>query len=420
MPKHDPNVPELNPVAGAAKLLHTGAAANEPHVRAKYDIIWNTTLVCPWDCAICCVDAVHVVGDGDHVKLRSNGLAKVETIKLRGEGTRYDAALRHLQADGRELTWAKKLAVLDHLQGQSVRLDISGGDALTVAEGRNLLLEAERRIGRHNLTLTVTGAGLRKRDIPMVAAAIGEFNFTFDPGTSDSTSLRPPGYAASNLQLAKLMSKLGVPVRAEMPLTRFAINRQSLEKIYDQLADAGVQHLLLMRLFAVGRGSINEHAIPSRTEYLHAIEVLQNHAQRRSGPKVKLQCALRHLTAAPGNDTSGKNPCDLVTESFGLMADGTLLTSPWAVGPTGAPLHPSFVLGNLADSPFEHLRSGPTAKELASRANENFGHCKIFAFQHSNRMNPLDRMTDKADPLFADAAQKPKADKHSVIWARSV
>lgn len=410
--------PHQQPVTASQSIGHPGGAT--AIARAAFDIIWNTTLVCPWDCAICCVDAVHVVGEAGKVKVRSQGLAKVELIEHQGEGTRYDVALRHLQAAGRELIWEKKLAVLDNLKGESVRLDISGGDALTVAEGRNLLMEASRRIGRQNLTLTVTGAGLRKRDISMVAASIGEFNFTFDPGTSDATNLRPAGYAASNLQLAKLMSKLGVPVRAEMPLTRFAINRQSLEKIYDQLADAGIQHLLLMRLFAVGRGLINEHAIPSRAEYLHAIEVLQNHAQRRSGPKVKLQCALRHLTATSGTETSGKNPCDLVTESFGLMADGTLLTSPWAVGPTGAPLHPSFVLGNLADSSFAQLRSAPAAKELSRRANENFGHCKIFAFQHSNRANPVDRMTDKADPLFVDVAQKSKADKRSVIWARSI
>ena len=29
----------------------------------KLDIIWNITSICPWDCAICCVDAKHVTVD---------------------------------------------------------------------------------------------------------------------------------------------------------------------------------------------------------------------------------------------------------------------------------------------------------------------------------------------------------------------
>jgi hypothetical protein len=408
---------------GSKGQSHQDGASNiaQPGVtpRAQFDLIWNTTLVCPWDCGICCVDAVHVVGDGGNVKLRSQGLQRTEVIEAAGGGTKYDMALRHLQAEGRELTWEKKLALLENIKGESVRLDISGGDALVVREGRDLLREVSRRLGSHNVTLTVTGAGLRKQDIAMAVEAIGEFNFTYDPGTADTTQLRPAGYATSNLQLAKHMAKLGVPVRAEMPLTRFAISKQTLEKAYMQLADAGVQHLLLMRLFAVGRGLVNEHAIPTRREYLEAIDILQNCAARMKGPKVKLQCALRHIAADAGFAAVGKNPCDLVTESFGLMADGTLLASPWAIGPTGAPLDPSFVLGNLAESQFAQLRAGAVAKELARRANDNFGHCKIFAWQHSQHADPVARMTDKADPLFADDKQgATTGKKHGIVWVK--
>ncbi|MGV3727460.1 hypothetical protein [Hydrogenophaga sp.] len=416
-----PNTLQPGSSAKANLIKGEGPEPNTSVQRPRYDLIWNTTLVCPWDCGICCVDAVHVVGDHGKVKIRSRGLSETEVIDQGGASSKYDSALRHRQLQGRELTWEKKMAVLDHLAGESVRMDISGGDALTVTEGRNLLQEVSRRFGRHNVTLTVTGAGLRKSDISTTASLIGEFNFSFDPGTSSETHLRPAGYSSSNLQLAKNMSKLGVPVRAEMPLTRFAINKHTLEKIYDQLADAGVEHLLLMRLFAVGRGLINEHAIPSRLEYLQAIDILQNYAQRKKGPKVKLQCALRHIAASQGtSDTAGKNPCDLVTESFGLMADGTLLASPWAIGPTGDPLDPSFVLGNLSDKPFAQLRAGGVAKELAHRAHENFGHCKVFAFQHSTRANPIDRMTDKADPLFANGSDASKANKRQVTWVKPI
>lgn len=374
---------------------------------AKFDLIWNTTLVCPWDCAVCCVDAVQVTKRGRTATLRSQGLTQIETISCSDRESHFDAALRHLQAQGRELTWERKLAVLDHLKGESVRLDISGGDALTIAEGRSLLLEAKNRLGRDHVTLTVTGAGLRECDIPMVADSIHEFNFTFDPGSSEQSDLRPSTYGRSNLRLAKKMCQLGVSVRAEMPLTRAAIDTQRLTQAYDQLAQAGVRELLLMRLFAVGRGQLQAHAIPSRSQYLHAIDTLRNLAERRGdGPKIKLQCALRHLTHEAGFESTSKNPCDLATKSFGIMANGTLLTSPWAIGPNGAPLDPSFVLGNLAETPFAQLRALSISHELSRRANENFGHCKIFAFQHSNRVRPLDKMLDLADPLFTPQPQR--------------
>src|SRR5438105_4400052 len=80
------------------------------------DIIWNTTLVCPWNCAVCCVDAVHVTKEGADVVLRSRGLELVEYIPYdRTRGSIYDQAAVKRQKDGQELTIAEKLQVLDHL-----------------------------------------------------------------------------------------------------------------------------------------------------------------------------------------------------------------------------------------------------------------------------------------------------------------
>ncbi|KVC67685.1 hypothetical protein WI74_28005 [Burkholderia ubonensis] len=81
------------------------------------------------------------------------------------------------------------------------------------------------------------------------------------------------------------------------------------------------------------------------------------------------------------------------------MPDGTLLASPWAIGPTGQPLDPSWVIGNLAESTLAQLLRSRRAQAMMFRADENFGHCKIFAFQHSIRPDSSERMFDKVDPL---------------------
>lgn len=50
--------------------------------KKKVDLIYNTTLVCPWDCAVCCVDAILVKKIGHELKIRSHGLDKTETFPL--------------------------------------------------------------------------------------------------------------------------------------------------------------------------------------------------------------------------------------------------------------------------------------------------------------------------------------------------
>lgn len=49
--------------------------------KRKIDLIYNTTLTCPWDCAVCCVDAVHVKKQGDTIEIRSDGLTSFESIR---------------------------------------------------------------------------------------------------------------------------------------------------------------------------------------------------------------------------------------------------------------------------------------------------------------------------------------------------
>jgi MoaA/NifB/PqqE/SkfB family radical SAM enzyme len=370
--------------------------------RRKVDIIYNSTLVCPWDCDVCCVDAVHVKRQGSEIHIRSEGLAKLEIIPLlRNEGSAYDQALRHRQSQGSELHLEDKKRIIDHLSGFEARIDISGGDALSVTENFELLRYAASTLGRENVTLTVTGAGSSKYSAEELAPYISEYNFTFDAESLHDVVHRPKHYAEGNLAKAKKFVGIGVPTRAETPLTREILSQEHLERLYTTLATAGVQKLLIMRLFAVGRGTLLEAHIPSAEEYRFAIRTLRDIAARIDGPLVKLQCALRHLVNETG--TEGANPCDLGSESFGLMADGTLLASPWAINNRGKPLGEEWVLGNLADQPLSVLLETDRARELQSRANENFGHCKIFAAANSSRSNAFDRLFDQTDPLLREA-----------------
>jgi MoaA/NifB/PqqE/SkfB family radical SAM enzyme len=366
----------------------------------KIDLIWNHTRVCGFNCDDCCVAAIHAKAS----QMSAPDLSRYELIEGRPGESRYAAAQRVLQARGLELTYDEKLQVLENLAGLNVRVDISGGDALITPDGLPLLEAAAARVGRKNVTLTVTGMRVLDEMLDRVAASIAEFNFTFNSAAPSDAIVRPSGYAEVNLRLAGKIKAKGVTSRAECPLTRKAAEPEHLKRLYSRLADEGIETLLIMRQFPIGRGRLQPEQIPSRTEYLKAIMILRGLEAQGRGPRVKLQCALRHLEVIAGNAAeNNENPCDLGRESYGLMADGTLLASPWAMNEHGRPLADHWVIGNLARQPLTDLLGSAKAQTFIRRSNENHGQCKIFAAMHSHRDDPLERVFDKTDPLYADA-----------------
>jgi len=358
------------------------------------DLIWNMTLVCPFDCAVCCVDAVHVSRRGGRVELRSEAGQHVLAHDPLA-GSIYEQAGRFRQRKGLELDLAGKRRVLDHLRGLTPRIDFSGGDLMVMSENLEIISEAAARFGRDAITITATGAGIQAAQVDLLPSVIGHFNFTFDGSSSARGGNRPPRYAASNLAAGRRLAEAGVSVRAELPLTRSNVAPEELTRIYEALDESGIEQILTMRLFPVGRGADRGDEVPSPSQYLHAIKHLRR-LERRGGPRVRLQCALRNLEPTPG-----ANPCNAVTASFGISPDGTLLRSAWAIDRRGKPLDPSWVLGNVAHAPLREILATPRVQEMRTRADENYGHCKVFAFLGGTSPDPADRFYEKADPLHA-------------------
>ncbi|MGW5237508.1 hypothetical protein ACWEOW_01090 [Monashia sp. NPDC004114] len=383
---------------------HLRADNSQPHTTSPValeplrDIIWNVTAICGWNCATCCVAATHVKQKNGAVLISSPELDRYEVIQDDGEGGNpFDRALRYRQRRGMELTLAEKLVILDHLAGHNVRLDVSGGDVLSPRENYVLLQEAARRFGKNAITLTATGAGLAHYDIPALAEMISELNFTFDGEPDETDPLRPSTYARTNLQRARKFAAAGVATRAECPLSAQNLEPEALARLYTQLHEARVDKLLLMRLFPVGRGAMVPDAIPTNDQYRRAIATLRALEERYEFPKVKLQCALR-LMEGP----TAVNPCDAVTESFGLTWDGILLGSPWAINKSGKPADPAWVLGNLRTTSLTEILSSEKVQSMQARAAENHGHCKIFSWLNGESVHSEDRIFERADPMYTD------------------
>ncbi|CAM4376670.1 putative heme d1 biosynthesis radical SAM protein NirJ1 [Yersinia intermedia] len=367
--------------------------------KRKVDVIFNTTLVCPWDCEICCVDAVHVGKVGNDIFIKHNNLEVIETFPddMSDMSIYEQAAMRRVER-GEELSLEDKKKIIDNLSGYDAKIDISGGDALVLKDNFDLLGYASEKLGKNNVTLTATGLGTSKVDIKQVAELISEYNFTFDAASLKDIANRPNGYSMGNLKRAGRFVELGCKTRAELPLTTDIISREHLERLYLKLNEYNIDKLLIMRLFPVGRGTTKIDKIPSREEYLLAIDILKEMENKYHTPVVKLQCALRNIVPSDVD----KNPCDMLSESFGITPDGKLLASPWAYSCGGKVLHDCWELGDIVQNRLEVLLSGDKAQRYYRRLEENKGHCKLFSFINSNKINPEDRLFDSADKLHCN------------------
>lgn len=366
------------------------------------DIIYNTTLLCPWDCDICCVDAVHVKPGVHDVIFRSHGFQQVTTIPREGDNP-FEAVLEYRRKHGIGLTLEEKYRMLNNLENHQIKMDFSGGDPLIIHETLDLIKHASRLFGKDNITLTATGKSLAKVPADQLAPYIGELNFTYSYPSGGHASERPAGYDAANLRQAVKYSQFGVRTRAETPLTTENCSPDILEQIYRELAENEIDTQLIMRLFPVGRGANLLSSVPTLQDYKRAIEAERLFEEStEGGPQVKVQCALKFLDPS---FTNRENPCDAVTHSLGLMEDGTLLASPWAINRVGEPLSEDWVLGNLVDQSIEEIMEGPRALAFLDNADNNFGHCKIQSYLNGNnhdadKSGDFSKAFERLDPLY--------------------
>lgn len=293
------------------------------------------------------------------------------------------------------LSIEQKLKVLENLRAISPRIVFSGGDLLLEPNNLQVVKRASELFGKDNLVIATTGAGMKKGDIKQYIDYVGEVEFTYD-STQEEYEYRQPGYNASTLDVARELVCGKVKKKAMMPLTSLNSDPENIRKIYFNLRSAGIDTILLMRAFPVGRGTSATVPPMNKEDYIGLIEEFRNLEKELIKPKIKLQCALKHLF--PEGNSS--NPCDFLGSSLGITAQGQLITSPWAYDNKGDVINPDFILGDLTTSEFSDLMSKPEIQAAVARLDENYGHCKIFAYLNSDPL--FSSIFLNADPLYSD------------------
>jgi len=374
-------------------------------MKKKLDIIWNITLVCPWDCEFCCTDAVHVSEKFGEIIAREHSLSSKKLVDQNLainfkkkypniKPTIFDIALLDRQNNGLELSLEEKLNTLKNLEGYNVSIDFAGGDPLSCYENYLVIEAASKIFGKENISITSTGYFVKKYGVENLAKIIGEYEFTYDEIHSKNPCTRPKGYNSSNIKIAEKFSELGVKTKAQLPLHSGNIEQNNISFIYKELNDRKIDELLIMRTFPVGRGiKYLEKNSLNKEDIYKAINGFMV-AEKTGKTNIRLQCALKHLFS-PKID---ENPCDMMHESFGINFRGELLLSAWANNEKGLPLSDAFVLGSISDTSFYEISQTKNFIELEKRMDENFGHCKIFSYMASDK--DRESLFKKSDPLY--------------------
>jgi len=359
-------------------------------------IIYNMTYVCPHACSICCVDSIKPTEKNGILEIQYNALQQTISVPRNGQNM-YTQASHILAQKGFELSYLDKMNILKQLDVPDLELQISGGDALLNPENLKFLVAASQKIGRNNLSLVTTSKGIKIEDIPYISQYISQYSCAFDnPYKTRSLEYRSKNYVSDNLKIAQEFMKNNVSVQTECTLTKDNLKPKLLRDMFFALHDAGIKNHLLMRIVPfVGRNQIQTN-IPTDVEYKAGINFLKSLEEKYKYPKINLICSLKNLYP----EQCAQNPCQMSRHVMGLTPSGHLLLSPYGFGACNTPIAPEFDLGSLLQYPLSVLIEKKTRLETLKRMDENYGDCKIQSFLFSKKKEFMERLLDKADPLY--------------------
>ncbi|PIP17220.1 MAG: hypothetical protein COX44_01115 [Candidatus Portnoybacteria bacterium CG23_combo_of_CG06-09_8_20_14_all_37_13] len=215
------------------------------------DVIWNLTRICPWDCGICCMSAIHVCATTKFIVQQKQ------------------------KEKGRELRLNEKLAVLKQLCDLDFDIDFSGGDPLYFEEDFQLIDQATRWLPSRKISVSMTGSELTERKLDLLKR-VGTVEFTLDNPPEVNNLARPQGYHFATVVALQECVERDIKVRAVTVLYPNTMKETNLRGVYNLLCEMGISEWELLRFYPVGRGRIRQKTIPSSSDYKETMQFLRS------------------------------------------------------------------------------------------------------------------------------------------------
>ncbi|MDP1729433.1 MAG: radical SAM protein [archaeon] len=284
----------------------------------KTRLIWNITNKCPYDCSFCCVNA---------------------------------------NSKQEELSLEAKLSIVDNLDLEDIKIDISGGEPLLNPENLEVLKKLSKKFDRSKLSITSTGKGLERVNLTELSNYVSELEFSYD-FPREPAKERPRGYNEHNLRLAKEVAKQNMTTTAQTTLIKTNINQEIIKEIYLNLVYAKIDRLLLIKFSTSGRGESRKDLALTQEEVNKAIREYKRFEKEYKTPIIKISPSLR------GN-LIGK-----IFTSLNITSQGLILTNPWAYDLLGEP-KPNFILGDIKLEKLSKIAGRSTYQRFLTQLKRN-------------------------------------------------
>lgn len=283
------------------------------------DVIWNLTRICPWDCAICCMTALHAC----------------ETTKL---------YLKKQQKNySKELNLAEKIQVLRDLCDEGFNIDFSGGDPLYYNEDLQVVEQATMWLPADKISVSMTGVELTDQKVELLKK-VKDVEFVVDSPPDVKNFARPEGYHLSSVMALRQCVNAGIKTRAITVLYPLTMKGINLREVYNLLCELGVPEWELLRFYPVGRAKHFSRLVPSKDDYLKAMALLRTF---RGPTKIFFQHSLRIL--------EGDGVCPAVNQALGILPDGSVSACAWAINDQAQPISKYFMLGKMPDQKIRNI-----------------------------------------------------------------
>lgn len=261
----------------------------------RLSIIWDMTLVCPFNCPICCMGAKTTCPNATS-----------------------------------ELAYGLKYAIVGQIYQlaaeRDIRIDLSGGEIMTDLRNLEIAKEISKIIGKENVGISTSGYGIDDAIAARLTSIIGEIELTMDTPPGNPYKLRPLGYAQSAARAVPLLKKHGIYTGIQTVLAKSNCNKENISTLYHWLCENHVDEWSLLRFYPSGRGADFPEECLNDEELLQVVHLIQTlDAQNSSQTKPRI-----HFHYTIKGHTGYTTECRCVKKSIGIFPNGDVTACFWA------------------------------------------------------------------------------------------
>lgn len=375
-----------------SKLAFQERICSSYEITSQYNIIWNITNECYFNCPICATNS--------------------------GRDCKCDASYKVKE---------RILMNLATINGYINQLDISGGDPLKNETDRKIIKKANQIFAFSDVRVTTTGKALERLPIGQVVDVVKKCDITYDIPyevcKDELKAYREYNYNYYNYKQLEKISNSGVKIEMNIhiPILPKMMQKELLSMILEDLRKINPVEVKFIRLMPVGRmGKVDDDYSPE--DFLKIVNGLMKENEYYKF-NITYNCSLGTNIINFNDNSKTLRTCGMLKRKLGIDCEGKVYACIW-----GAYIHGydetnykdnPFYLGDLKEQTmYDILTSSQTQKLLKQFENLKDG-CRVCAF--AKRMDGIENVPtrDEAIKQMLDADDPMKKFMEVIITKKS-